>query len=166
MSIREDSTRPAVALFSVGLMFDRAWRERAALRGSERERSPEFRDRCLHAEWNYAEANPSNAGRRQCVSRGFDVEVAGKVTVREKSKIGASRFKIQIAYVKPCSRAAVLPHLLVTALRASGPAFFGGSGDGKSQRARSPFTMAREALMRLETCADSVMQELFSNNLK
>jgi len=48
-------------------------------------------------------------------------------------------------------------------IRASGPAFLGGSGDGKSQRARSPFTMAREALMRLETCVDSVMQELFSN---
>jgi hypothetical protein len=44
--------------------------------------------------------------------------------------------------------------------RASGPAFLGGSGAGKSQRTRRPFTMARDALMRLETCA---RQKPFSN---
>jgi hypothetical protein len=43
---------------------------------------------------------------------------------------------------------------------ASGPAFLEGSGAGKSQRERSPFTIAREALMRLETCGNSLRQEL------
>lgn len=48
-------------------------------------------------------------------------------------------------------------------VRASGPAFLGGSGGGKSQRARSPFTIATEPLIRLETWFDSPMQELCSN---
>jgi hypothetical protein len=43
---------------------------------------------------------------------------------------------------------------------ASGPAFLGGSGAGKSQSARSPFTIAREALIRVETCGDPSTQEL------
>jgi hypothetical protein len=43
---------------------------------------------------------------------------------------------------------------------ASGPAFLGGSGAGKSQSMRSPFTIAREALIRVETCANSLRQEL------
>ena len=41
--------------------------------------------------------------------------------------------------------------------------FLGGSGAGSSQRARSPFTIATEALMRSGTCIDSLAQELFSN---
>lgn len=41
--------------------------------------------------------------------------------------------------------------------------FLGGSGAGKSQRARSPFTIATEALIRPATCLDSLAQELFSN---
>ena len=41
--------------------------------------------------------------------------------------------------------------------------FLGGSGAESSQRARSPFTIAIEALMRFGTCIDSLAQELFSN---
>jgi hypothetical protein len=47
--------------------------------------------------------------------------------------------------------------------RASGPAFLGTSGAGKSQRARSPFTIATEALMSCGTCVDSPRQELYSD---
>jgi hypothetical protein len=47
--------------------------------------------------------------------------------------------------------------------RASGPAVLGTSGAGKSQRARSPFTIATEALMSCGTCVDSPRQELYSD---
>jgi hypothetical protein len=40
------------------------------------------------------------------------------------------------------------------------PSILEGSGAVKLQRERSPFTIAREALMMLETCVNSLMQEL------
>ena len=40
------------------------------------------------------------------------------------------------------------------------PSILEGSGAVKLQRERSPFTIAIEALMRLETCVNSLTQEL------
>ena len=95
-------------------------------------------------------------GRNGWWSEFAAADVGGRITVNDSCNGTINGDGISLAR---CG----ISRFIESVIFASGPAFLGASGAGKSQRARSPFTIATDALMRPGTCIDSLTQEDFSN---